>query len=105
MFFLCKKLFCDIKIMVARRGAHLAAERGGAEHRQGAARSAAVPNGEGVASGSTTHLYFFFTFLHSSLCGMMPFTPQSEHENEFPQLQMPLTFGLSIVKPLNSKLS
>ena len=40
--------------MVARRGAHLAAERGGAECRQGARRSVAVPNGEGVASGSAT---------------------------------------------------
>ena len=41
-------------ISVARRGAHLAAERGGAERRQGARRSVAVPNGEGVAAGSAT---------------------------------------------------
>ena len=32
----------------------MAAERGGAERRQGARRSVAVPNGEGVASGSAT---------------------------------------------------
>ena len=41
--------------MVARRGAHLAAERSPSEARaDGARRSAAVPNGEGVASGSAT---------------------------------------------------
>ena len=39
--------------VVARRGAHLAAERGGAEHRQ---ESEAQPNGEGVASGSATQI-------------------------------------------------
>ena len=42
--------------MVARRGAHLAAERSPSGARaDGARRSAAVPNGEGVASGSATH--------------------------------------------------
>ena len=40
-------------IVVARRGAHLADERGGAGAPTG---SEAVPNGEGVASGSATHL-------------------------------------------------
>ena len=46
-------LIFNVKV-VARRGAHLAAERGGAERRHGARRSVAVPNGEGVASGSAT---------------------------------------------------
>ena len=32
----------------------MAAERGGADRRQGARRSVAVPNGAGVASGSAT---------------------------------------------------
>ena len=40
---------------VARRGARLAAERSPSGARaDGARRSAAVPNGEGVASGSAT---------------------------------------------------
>ena len=40
---------------VARRGAHLAAERSPSIARaDGARRSVAVPNGEGVASGSAT---------------------------------------------------
>ena len=40
---------------VARRGAHLAAERSpSAARADGARRSVAVPNGEGVASGSAT---------------------------------------------------
>ena len=40
---------------VARRGAHLAAERSPSGARaDGARRSVAVPNGEGVASGSAT---------------------------------------------------
>ena len=40
---------------VARRGAHLAAERSPSVARaDGARRSVAVPNGEGVASGSAT---------------------------------------------------
>ena len=53
---------CCCEIIVARRGAHLAAERGGAKRRQGARRSVAVPNGEGVASGSATLniLNFYF---------------------------------------------
>ena len=43
--------------MVARRGAHLAAERSPSGARaDGARRSAAVPNGEGVASGSATQI-------------------------------------------------
>jgi len=45
---------------IAQRGAHLAAERGGAERRQGARRSVAVPNGEGMASGSATHFLLGF---------------------------------------------
>ena len=45
-----------IKI-VARRGAHLAAERSPSVARaDGASRSAAVPNGEGEASGGATLL-------------------------------------------------
>ena len=41
--------------IVARRGAHLAAERSPSGARaDGARRSVAVPNGEGVASGSAT---------------------------------------------------
>ena len=41
--------------VVARRGAHLAAERSpSAARADGARRSVAVPNGEGVASGSAT---------------------------------------------------
>ena len=56
---------------VARRGAHLAAERGGAERRQGARRSVAVPNGEGVASGSATPK---FTLKHDYACALLAFT-------------------------------
>ena len=42
---------------VARRGAHLAAERSpSAARADGARRSVAVPNGEGVASGSATRV-------------------------------------------------
>ena len=42
---------------VAQRGAHLAAERSPSGARaDGARRSVAVPNGEGVASGSATSL-------------------------------------------------
>ena len=42
-------------MFVARRGAHLAAERSpSAARADGARRSVAVPNGEGVASGSAT---------------------------------------------------
>ena len=42
---------------VARRGAHLAAERSPSGARaDGARRSVAVPNGEGVASGSATRV-------------------------------------------------
>ena len=41
---------------VARRGAHLAAERSPSGARaDGARRSVAVPNGEGVASGGATN--------------------------------------------------
>ena len=40
-------------LFVAWRGAHLAAERGGAERRH---ESEAQPNGEGVASGSATQI-------------------------------------------------
>ena len=41
--------------VVARRGAHLADERSpSAARADGARRSVAVPNGEGVASGSAT---------------------------------------------------
>ena len=44
-----------IYLCVARRGAHLAAERSPSVARaDGARRSVAVPNGEGVASGSAT---------------------------------------------------
>jgi len=42
--------------MLRGRGAHLAAERGGEERRQGARRSVAVPNGDGVAPGSATRV-------------------------------------------------
>jgi hypothetical protein len=45
----------------------LAAERGGAERRQGARRSVAVPNGEGVASGGATEIYADVVFLCFSL--------------------------------------
>ncbi len=42
-------------MQVVRRGAHLAAERSpSAARADGARRSAAVPNGEGEASGSAT---------------------------------------------------
>ena len=44
-------------MLVARRGAHLAAERSpSAARADGARRSVAVPNGEGVASGSATEI-------------------------------------------------
>ena len=44
-------------MFVARRGAHLAAERSPSAARADGARwSVAVPNGEGVASGSATFL-------------------------------------------------
>ena len=44
-------------MFVARRGAHLAAERSPSGARaDGARRSVAVPNGEGVASGSATRV-------------------------------------------------
>ena len=46
---------------VARSGAHLAAERSPSEARaDGARRSVAVPNGEGVASGSATTIFKFY---------------------------------------------
>ena len=48
----CQEAVC---VNVARRGAHLAAERSpSAARADGARRSVAVPNGEGVASGSAT---------------------------------------------------
>jgi len=53
IFGYCKKII--FKICVARRGAHLAAERSpSVSEGGGARRSVAVPNGEGVASGSAT---------------------------------------------------
>jgi len=46
-------------VYVARRGAHLADERSpSAARADGARRSVAVPNGEGVASGSATLILF-----------------------------------------------
>ena len=47
-----------------RRGAHLAAELGGAERRQGARWSVAVLNGEGVASGSATIFFNLDNYFH-----------------------------------------
>ena len=48
-------------MIVARRGAHLAAERSPSVARaDGARRSVALPNGEGVASGSATQNCFNF---------------------------------------------
>ena len=52
-------------VLVARRGAHLADEQGGAERRQGARCSVAVPNSEGVASGSATRVL-------KKSCGIKP---------------------------------
>ena len=55
---IARELF--FKIYVARRGAHLAAERSpSAARADGARRSVAVPNGEGVASGSATIIYLY----------------------------------------------
>ena len=57
--------------VVARRGASLGEERGGADRRQGARRSAAVPNGEGVASGSATlnfEIFYKFNNLTIIIC-------------------------------------
>ena len=54
----------DKKDFFARRGAHLAAERSPSVARaDGARRSVAVPNGEGVASGSAT-LHFLLNLKH-----------------------------------------
>ena len=54
IFGYCKRII--FKIYVARRGAHLAAKRSPSGARaDGARRSVAVPNGEGVASGSATY--------------------------------------------------
>ena len=49
------RFFMDRPIAVALGGAHLAAEQSPSGARaDGARRSVAVPNGEGVASGSAT---------------------------------------------------
>ena len=53
---IARELF--FKIYVARRGAHLAAERSpSAARADGARRSVAVPNGEGVACATIIYLY------------------------------------------------
>jgi len=59
--------------VVARREAHLADERGGAKCRQGARRSVAVPNGEGVASGSATRVFILVQdlVLDNYFCSLM----------------------------------
>ena len=52
--------FDFVAMIFVRRGAHLAAERNPSAARvDGARRSVAVPNGEGVASGSATNKFAF----------------------------------------------
>ena len=65
--------FDFVAMIFARRGAHLAAERSpSAARADGARRSVAVPNGEGVASGGAIINSFFlslqlkFNILHES---------------------------------------
>ena len=66
-------LFDFVTMIFARRGAHLAAERSPSGARaDGARRSAAVPNGEGVASGSATNKFAFFN-------GFFIFTIKIQH--------------------------
>ena len=84
--------------MVARRGAHLAAERSpSAARADGAKRSVAVPNGEGEASGSATRVLKKVSIYAKNLkiCGSFAKAPS--HEKHFAPLDVR---GLWHARPL-----